>query len=491
MFANAASKWYSPSSNIWKKHVWNFYSYNCQAIPAHRPLSVILRKLPGDLVALQSTGSRWNWPTRTAEQSVWVHNVGQYKVYTWPLNPASTAITRSCGVIIALRRITLPDSAVVRVISPDDHLQGRIGGLRVRLRSGPDFTFFNLYFPTAKFPDSVKICREMYEWLRRQLETLPKRTVPVIFTDANARLGTSRLRNPEGQLLVGPFTDQRENSAGRMLRNNLQLMNMAALNSLYVQARGPTWYCTRGYAACIDYILAQPGVTAFTKSVKILRSLGHRLQLPNTEQMADHVPIRWALELPTIFPQGRTNDTWTRPQVDDFLSSTRDVESFCGQINEWAGEDSTIDSVKVAIDNLDVDDFYSLIHERVFATLDAWKPRRTAQKFPGESTATARLLARKWELKDQLATASDLSLVHFLQHQLLLSINLSTMPVRRVGSNDNIDCLVPCFTILCSIAVDRLGAQQGHLSNLAWAPRDAHIIDRLLVSRQWRNGWKG
>ena len=140
MFLNPASRWYLPRiAAIPTIHSWNLFSYNCQSIPQHWPLNVLLKKLPGDVLALQATCSQWGWPARTAGQTV------------------------------------------------------------------------------------VQIFKRMMEWFG-------KRSCPVICVDANARLGTSCLNNPDGQKLIGPYSDQRENPAGRLFRDTLLRFNLTALN---------------------------------------------------------------------------------------------------------------------------------------------------------------------------------------------------------------------------------------------------------------------
>ena len=139
---------------------------------------------------------------------------------------------RSCGIILALKRRTIPPSAVQRVFAPDSDLAGRVGGLRIRMRSGPDLSIFNLYFPTSRFPRSAEISLRMWQWLEEYLVQLPCRTIPVVLTDANARLGTTRLNSPVGAPLVGTYTNQRENAPGRLLRTILLRNNLAAVNTL-------------------------------------------------------------------------------------------------------------------------------------------------------------------------------------------------------------------------------------------------------------------
>lgn len=161
MFCSPFQRWFAGAAALATTRIWTAVSYNVQALPSTRPLPFVLRKLQGDIIALQGTGSTWGWPLQREGQSNHFKNVDDYVVFTWPVNLQSPAISRHCGIILALRRQFLPKKAIIRVIAPPEELQGRIGGLRVRLRCGPDFSLYNLYFPPPSFPNSASICNKM------------------------------------------------------------------------------------------------------------------------------------------------------------------------------------------------------------------------------------------------------------------------------------------------------------------------------------------
>lgn len=194
MFCSSLRRWTQNTQTVSRQKNWTAITYNCQALPSHRPLSFVLQKLPGDIIALQGTGSQWGWPVRRGRQSSYVKNIAEFSVYVWPCNLQSAMISRQCGVILAIKREFLPKKAVIRVVAPPEELEGRIGGLRVRLRSGPDFNIYNLYFPPPSYPNSAAISSRMTKWLEEELHKLPSRTNPFLITDANARLGTTCLR---------------------------------------------------------------------------------------------------------------------------------------------------------------------------------------------------------------------------------------------------------------------------------------------------------
>lgn len=329
MFAPAASKWFQSSGASIIRKQWKLSTYNCQSLPPHRPLSTILNVLRCDFTALQGTGSRWGWPIRQGNLSCHIRNVSRYRVYTWPLNPHSHDVNKSCGIIIATDRRTVPANTVTQVFAPPPELEGRLGGIRIRLRSGPDLTVLDAYFPPSKFPGAVDIRRHMYEWIENIVRNSPIRTTIILSTDTNARLGTSPLITPDGIQLIGTHTGQRENAAGSALRTFLLRNQLTALNTVMSSARGHTWYCTRGFSACVDYIITQPNMLNSTVDLKVLRRLGHYLQLPNFEVLADHVPILWTFLAITAYPQERPITTWTRPQVDEFLAEPTQVTAFC------------------------------------------------------------------------------------------------------------------------------------------------------------------
>lgn len=422
-------RYFIPSSLLWTQclssalhYQWSTVTYNCQALPPARPLQTVLQKLNRDVVALQGTRSRWGWPEKHLDQSFYTKTVGKYFVVTWPYNYNSPAVNDHCGVIIAVNK-KLPKSAVKHTFSPPAWLEGRAGAIRVRLRKGPDFTFSNIHCPPSSFPNAALISQQLWSWAEDVLAQLPSRTLPVFLLDANARLGSTILFSPEGHQQVGPYTNQRENSAGRSMRHFLEKTNWAALKSIFPSSRGHTWFNTRGHSSCVDYVLSTTTSISTTVDIRILRSLGHKLQLPSSDRLADHVPVAWTFWHPRPLPGQRLSCAWSRPLVDTFVSDPSSVQTFCADINAWASDEDTLASLATAEANQDVDQFWRLINDKVADNMQRWEPHRLLIRFPAESPTVVALLDRRCKLKDQLNNVrldeiESRDLNNFLRHQL-------------------------------------------------------------------------
>ena len=154
-----AQSWFTCSAHQYVQREYSVVTYNCQALPPHRPLEVILRRIDSDIIFLQSTGSRWAWLQRKQQQMCYCKRVLQYYVYTWPFSGCGIASNKTCGVIIAIKGSTFPKTAVKQCWSPPEALAGRIGALRLRLRRGEDFSLVCAYFPPSASPfcESIRL----------------------------------------------------------------------------------------------------------------------------------------------------------------------------------------------------------------------------------------------------------------------------------------------------------------------------------------------
>lgn len=245
-------------------------------------------------------------------------------------------------------------------------------------------------------------------------------TLPIILTDANARLGTTVLHALDGLMLIGPHSHQQENGAGRSFRGFLERTQLAALNTIIGTARGATWYDTRGHSGCIDYVISRPGACSITHSLQVLRRLGHLLQLSHSELLADHVPIKWRFEAPSNVPPYRSHTMWNRPQIDHLLANSQYQQNLCKAIESWASDSDTKRTIDDIERTRDVDAFHDIIYDKIFAHFDVSLPAQACRRFPAENPEVAIVLDRKWALKQQLHEADQHSLFQFLKHQLYL-----------------------------------------------------------------------
>ena len=94
-----ASQWYHVRQLSYRR--LSFASYNVQAIPAHRPLRVVLAMLLFDIIALQSTCEKWGWIQGQPDQLFYRKNIGNSHIISWPRHP-NAPDNRVTGVLLAL-----------------------------------------------------------------------------------------------------------------------------------------------------------------------------------------------------------------------------------------------------------------------------------------------------------------------------------------------------------------------------------------------------
>lgn len=401
--------------------VWTTVSYNVQALPPSRPLSYVLNQLNSDIIALQGTGSRWNFAQRQQGQQCFTQNVGAYHVYIWPFNVHSPYVNKSCGMILALRRSIFPGKSVCRIYEVDEDLEGRAAAMRLRLRSGIDFTLLNVYCPPPSSPMTFWIACRLWNWASSITQSLPQRSIPMLFTDANSRLGKTSLRTPDGYLLVGPYLRQQENLMGTALRRFLQTNTLAAINTCFRSSGGPTWYNSQGHSSCIDYIISVPEFLPRTVSARVDRYLGHRLQLPNIAILADHCPLFWSFRYGGVCEQLHGQRGWPR-QIIEGMS----YDEFLRDLDEWAGSEATrIDSTKFQTMG-EVDEFWHFINDKVADELRDRQPLQAFRRYPFEDPEAVRLLAQRGNLRDQLFEWGQHDAISPLGHFTNISSNLFT-----------------------------------------------------------------
>lgn len=288
--------WYA-ASPITHSHL-SFVSYNCQALPRHRPLFLVLATLAFDIIALQSTCETWGWVQRQPDQMFYRKNVGDFHIVSWPRS-TQHKVSKVSGVLLAFRRQKLPATAIKQVHSPDgdfSDLLGRAGAVRLRLRNGLDMLIACMYLPPPSTPFAKDIAERIWMWSKMLISNIPQRCTPLFLIDANARLEKATSWSVDGIPLIGSYSGDRENSAGKIFRKFIEDNGLTVLNSFNQRSSQSTWLNTRGHHGRIDYILTFANRVRNIQPPKTLTRVGFQLQLPNTLQLADHVPVASAAD---------------------------------------------------------------------------------------------------------------------------------------------------------------------------------------------------
>eukprot|EP00972_Heterocapsa_arctica_P052631 7744963-Heterocapsa_arctica.AAC.1 len=160
----------------------------------------------------------------------------------------------------------------MKVYAAPECLGDRVGALRVRCNGLHDFFLCVIYAPSE--PHS-RVHREgmlaIMEWVNIQLRALPMRTTPILFMDANAKVGyTSQL--------IGPYRPDVPSWNGRQLTHLCEQHDLVLLNTWWAPACGPTWSSGRGHFSRIDYIAIPQTFTTTIYNVALWRTTATLLQ---------------------------------------------------------------------------------------------------------------------------------------------------------------------------------------------------------------------
>lgn len=187
---------------------WLSVSYNCQALTARRPLETILTELSPDLLGLQGTRRAPPYvPERRPEHrpAVEQQSVQGYRVWRWA-RPFSASATDPRGVSLAIRSKRCGSHPRITTDQPCDvDLQGRAGYVRIRASGQCDFACIVLYLPCGSSMFVRRVYSQLLEWAAFKLASLPARCSPVVFADANARLGSHPVDNASGEVQIGTY----------------------------------------------------------------------------------------------------------------------------------------------------------------------------------------------------------------------------------------------------------------------------------------------
>ncbi|CAE8593443.1 unnamed protein product, partial [Polarella glacialis] len=443
---------------------WTFTTYNTQGFGT-RTVHEVLTRINSDIICLQAIGARWGGFTQRQEgQGCYFKNVGQYWVIIWLYVPSNPWANRTWGVAIAVKRRTLPKSALAAVWTPDESIQGRAGCIRLRMRKGPDFCIGVGYLPPVGAMAHQQQSFQIWKWFESTLAIQPLMTLPIFGLDANARIGNRELIPPDRLLQVGSFGRNVENQAGRLMRGFLQQTSLAAINSLYESSAGNTWYNTRGHASRIDFILSTPLAAQETVEIQVDRKLGFLLQNASAAQLADHCPVTWKFTHPCPLPGHRPSQRWSRDLVNYVCSRPTLLNGLYQTIDEWASNSITTEAAEQAVQTGDVDVLWSLANEGARVAAEKYAPFQLATQFPAESFEVSHLLSQRWEHKQTL-------------HSLLSEATLDHAAIRRQERE-----------------LRNLRARTAEARNRWWSERQTNLAAEIIQAAGkhcWRQLWSG
>ena len=228
---------------------------------------------------------------------------------------------RHAGVSLSLKSKHYSLNTIHAMDWPKDpRLAGRGLAVRVRQRSS-DLTHVCLYLPPCTGSDeTLKVANDLLKWARQLLQSLPSRSLPILYMDANARLGLvkdlGRFSSVESTS-VGVSGAELENSNGRLLRNFLEQFGLVAVKT--IRGSQSTFYpgSTIGANSRVDYICC-PASMWYSSQVdnpRVLMAEGDRLQLVKAARRVDHRPVAVSLSTSTLAYTGKEHRRWDQDKL--------------------------------------------------------------------------------------------------------------------------------------------------------------------------------
>ena len=273
---------------------WSAVSYNALSLVQTRRLRHILSELRwNSIVCIQGTQRRTN-------EQVVQYTIPGFNIIEWG---CSTHSGKSAGLVIAVRNKLFSFKHMVRVFTPPEEFIGRAGAIRLK-RGDVDFLVVNVYAPVNPHlqKDKQYIVR-LWAWVGRVLSLAPARCVPVLCTDANARLGRGT-RVPS----VGTFDAVAENFNGEQLRELLTEHHMVATNTFF--PAGDTYFGNFGRNSRIDYVCIPQSMLQAVERCNVLYAQGKRLQLIPAVGKRDHMPVQCVFRHKLLFELRDSASGW-------------------------------------------------------------------------------------------------------------------------------------------------------------------------------------
>lgn len=188
------------------------------------------------------------------------------------------------------------------------------------------------------------------------------------------------------------------------MRKFAERTGLTVMNTLSRKAAAPTYFNTQGYKGRIDYILTDYGRLRNPQPIATLPRLGFRLQLPSTEELADHIPIASAADFTVEFSEKLSRPL--PPSLVDAITKNPQATSWAEDLDNWASSSLAQDAMNRAVDAEDPDAAWEVLNGAIQNKLTSWSSFSGVRKFPGESFEVARLLEKREELRNQLRNAS-------------------------------------------------------------------------------------
>ena len=340
--------------------VTRMVSYNSNSMNTYDRACLISTVFRGSTVGVQGTRVKHGrYDSSHSKRQTDYHTIYDFSC------PEGRSTNEPAGVAILIPKNMEP--FVRSIHKPKDTvMQGRAGAIRIKQdKADLDVTFITVYAHT-ELPGREEDKRNVaiWHWVDELIADLPSRTVPIIFTDANGRVGSNRTQTtggrdtraanleygPNGYIdehsaetrhPVGPYGTEQENKNGKLLRTTAERHGMVLINTWDPDGCGPSYFHNANENGVhtvrhsrIDYILLPSSVMGLVKSVRSMVGMGVILQTGNpTGFPKDHVPISMEIHWPPVATNSRQT---TKVDMDALARAVADPSSVVARAcAEW------------------------------------------------------------------------------------------------------------------------------------------------------------
>ena len=264
------------------------FLYNVLSLVSPGRLLDIQQVLRGDAALL--TGTRWRtepshpYMVTTTGKSVFIN-------FGWRPGPYTSKFA-GCAVLLGER---WSEHNIVAITPAPAAIAGRGGVVRL-VRGYEDWTIVVAYPPPTygagkTLEVNKKAARLTIEWVREQVARTPSRSLPLLGLDLNSAIGFFKEgRVPVGEAHVGPYFSAPNGYTGELFAEML-LEQRLYLPSTFSRRGGPTYVGPKGERSMLDHFALPCLSRAFVLSINVCWRLGRKLQLINTREARDHVPV--------------------------------------------------------------------------------------------------------------------------------------------------------------------------------------------------------
>ena len=231
---------------------------------------------------------------------------------------------RSCGVSIVLgprlRRF------VSQVYTPPAYLWGRAGALRVRAKT-VDLLLVSCYLPCRDYGDRTDLSRRdcvqaILAWMYRLIHQSPRRTLPVIAGDMNAKFGLQKGMYLGADTQVGvPTVKGEESHVSASLREWAASLDLRFETTFHSTVKSTFFSSTSPATSLIDHVVLPVAAAPLVVNMYTDRRLMKQLQLIATKAPADHCPVVWRMRTNLCFMQQQQD---TRVDMDKLMDAVRE-----------------------------------------------------------------------------------------------------------------------------------------------------------------------